>query len=246
VTARSSVRTSAQQLEIGVPSAKAELFRLVDAAKKLSGDQPFRYRFSSAGEPCLRALVYDARDADDGVPPPVKERRLRDQFAMACGNAVGAHLESAARTIGWNTQSEHVFDTSGVRITGSSDILAPKKFVLDVKLVGEKSWARRPHDKHILQVNGYAVADDIPLAGLIYVRGSTIFDAESPEVELDLIEWAASVEIAQDLCATWLQVEQHRRFRTLPERFFGARPDGFPCAWCRHLERCAPPKEEEE
>lgn len=239
-----AVRTSAQ-MELGKVSLQGELHRLLAEASRITGDQPFRYRFSSAGDPCLRSLVYDARDADDGVTQPVKPRRVRDLLAAACGNAVGAHLERAAQQLGWQTQAKHVFETAGIRIEGSSDIKSPGRFVLDVKLVGEKSWARRAHDKHVLQVNGYAVSEDIPLAGLIYVRGSTIFDAESPEVEVDLAEWPASVELAQDLCTVWMQVEQHRRFRTLPDRFPGARPDGFPCGWCRHVERCAPPKQED-
>lgn len=220
---------------------------LVDAmlakARTLTGTQKFRYRFSSAGDPCLRALTYDAFDADDGVPPAESSRRLRDILAMACGNAVGEKLEEAARALGHQTQTPHEFDTGAVRISGRSDV-ADRRVVLDIKLVGERSWSRAPHPKHILQVNGYAVQNDSPAWALLYVRGTTIFDEDSPEVETRLFTERTSLEKAQELVGIWEEVHTHRTLRTLPERVFGAKPDGWPCKWCRHLKRCDPQKEE--
>jgi len=217
---------------------RSALARVLEEARIAGGEQPFRYRFSAAGEPCLRALVYDAQDADDGTRQPEAPRRLRDVLAMKCGNVVGEHLETAAKRIGWITQRRHTFNTGAVQVSGSSDLLLPAVGVLDTKLVGEKSWARRPHAKHKLQANGYSVEADLPFAGLLYVRASTIFDAESPEVEVDLIVWPASVELAQELCGVWESVDMHRKLRTLPERIFDAGPKKFPCGWCRHKHRC--------
>lgn len=214
-------------------------------AKYAGGGRSFRYSFSSAGDPCLRALVYDAQDHDDGTTQPEEPRRLRDVLAMKCGNAVGEHIEQAARQLGWSTQTRHTFSTGAVEVYGSSDLFLPGKLLLDTKLVGEKSWARRPHAKHKLQANGYAVEADIPTAGLLYIRASTIFDEDSPEVEIDLITWPASVELAQELCGVWESVDMHRKLRTLPERPWGASPRRWPCGWCRHLARCGPKEEEE-
>lgn len=217
---------------------------LIEKSKEPQGTQHFRYRFSAAGDPCLRALVYDARDADDGKPPAQGPHRLRDLLAMACGNAVGNHIEEAARRLGYETQKTHAFDTGVVKVRGNSDVAGPP-FVLDVKLVGEKSWARAPHQKHILQVASYAVANDSPRWILLYVRGSTIFDEDSAEVETRIFAGHADVEYAQELCGVWETVDRHRKLRTLPERVFGAKPDGWPCAWCRHLKRCDPQGEEQ-
>jgi len=237
MTAAAEVRTSAPAIDVDAILAKA---------RTLTGAQPFRYRFSSAGEPCLRALVYDAQDADDGKEPPAESRKLSHLLSAVCGTAVGAHLEKAAALLGYETQKAHEFSTGGIVIRGSSDIAAPG-CVLDLKLVGEKKWERvqkEPDLKHLMQVNGYAVQNDSPRWALLYLRGLTIFDG-SEEPETLLHEGAASIELAQVLCGIWEDVEQHRKLRTLPERVFGAKPDGWPCAWCRHLERCAPEREEE-
>jgi hypothetical protein len=216
---------------------------MIRKAQEPQGTQPFRYRFSAAGDPCLRALVYDALDADEGKPPAQGIHRLRDLFAMACGNAVGAHIEHAAKSLGHEVQKSHAFDTGAVKVRGSSDVASPA-FVLDVKLVGEKSWARAPHNKHILQAASYAVANDSPRWILLYVRGSTIFDEDSPEVETRIFAGAADVEYAQELCGIWEMVDRHRKLKSLPERVFGAAPDRWPCSFCRHLTRCDPQAEE--
>lgn len=213
-------------------------------ARELTGQQPFRYRFSTAGDPCLRALVYDAQDADDGHPPSVAPRRLRDVLAIACGNAVGGVLEDAARRLGYETQKPAEFNTGAVRVLGQSDVTDRHRSVCDIKLVGEKSWKHAPHPKHILQANGYAVSHDAPRWVLLYVRGSTIFDDFSGEVETAIFDGPADVEKAQELCGIWESVDSHRKLRTLPERVFGAKPTGWPCGWCRHLKRCAPPEED--
>jgi hypothetical protein len=89
--------------------------------------------------------------------------------------------------------------------------VADPAFVLDVKLVGEKSWARAPHNKHILQAASYAVQNDSPRWILLYVRGSTIFDEESPEVETRIFAGNADVEYAQELCGIWEMVDRHRK-----------------------------------
>jgi hypothetical protein len=227
-----------------LPTDLDAVARMLAKAKEPQGAQAFRYRFSAAGDPCLRALVYDAHDADEGKPPAQGTHRLRDLLAMACGNAVGAHIEEAAKRLGHETQKSHTFDTGAVKVRGSSDVADPA-FVLDVKLVGEKSWARAPHNKHILQAASYAVQNDSPRWILLYVRGSTIFDEDSAEVETRIFAGNADVEYAQELCGIWEMVDRHRKLKTLPERIFGAKPDGYPCAWCRHLDRCAPQGEEQ-
>lgn len=225
-------------------AAGFDINALLAAAMKDHAPQSFRYRFSSAGEPCLRALVYDAQDADAGKPPAFAARRLRDMLAMACGRGVDEQFGAAAKSLGYQVQASHEFKTCGIRVRGNSDIMAPPEIGIDVKLVGEKSWARRPHAKHKLQINGYCVEKDLPRWGLLYIRGSTIFDDGSPEVEWDLITGESSIEMAQELCGVWIEVEQHRKLKTLPERVFGASPTSFPCGWCKHLERCAPEEEQ--
>ncbi len=209
------------------------------AAEPRSRD--FRYSFSGAGDPCLRALVYDAQDADDGKPPAEAKRELSWVLSSACGTAVGALLEESAKALGGRSQVAAEFDTGSVAVRGSLDLTFPG-VVWDFKLVGEKSWAKvekRPDPKHVLQVNGYAVATDAKAWALIYVRGTTIFDG-SPTPEVRIHEGEASVEKAQELCGVWESVETHRRLRTLPERVWEASPDRWPCGWCRHLERCGP------
>lgn len=211
------------------------------ALRAMPRSRPFRYSFSGAGDPCLRALVYDAQDADDGKPPAEGDSEVSWLLSSVCGTAVGDALEKAAKPLGGASQVAAEFDTGSVRVTGSLDLLWPDG-VDDFKLVGEKKWERiqsRPDPKHVLQINGYAVAKDKPRWRLIYIRAVTIFDgSETPEVRVH--EGVASVEKAQELCGVWESVETHRRLRTLPERVWGASPEKFPCGWCRHLERCGP------
>src|SRR5437764_10557135 len=95
------------------PADVAAVAKMIEASKAPQGTQPFRYRFSAAGDPCLRALVYDAQDADEGKPPAQGTRRLRDLLAMACGNAVGSHIEAAARTLAHEVQNSHQFGAGG-------------------------------------------------------------------------------------------------------------------------------------
>lgn len=204
-----------------------------------TGAQPFRYRFSSAGEPCSRALVYDAWDADDGKPPARTPGKLKWMLSAQCGTAVGAFLEAAAQRIGFETQAKHIFDTGAARVEGSSDILTPDA-VIDLKLVGEKKWARiqkKPDQKHVMQVNGYAVESDRPRWVLLYIRACSIFD-DSSELEWRAHSGNADTELAQALCGVWESVETHRKLRTLPERVFDAAPNKYPCGWCRHQSRC--------
>lgn len=213
---------------------------LVQEAERVVNNQPFRYRFSAAGAPCIRALVYDAHDADDGKK---REgfRHLSHALSAACGNAVGEFLEKAGVRLGGERQTRTEFNTGAVRVVGSLD-LADVDCVDDFKLVGEKKWARiqkSPDPAHALQVNGYAVAMDRPRWRLIYVRAVTIFDgSERPEIKE--YPGTADVEAAKDLCAVWEQVDRHRKLRTLPERVFDAGPDKFPCGWCDHKDRCLP------
>lgn len=213
---------------------------LVSEAERVVNTQPFRYRFSKSGAPCVRALVYDAQDADDGKHSE-GFRHLSHLLAAACGNAVGQHMEEAGVRLGGVRQAPAEFDTGAVKVTGRLD-LVDADCVDDFKLVGEKKWSRvatRPDPAHVLQVNGYAVALDRPRWRLIYVRGTTIFDG-SERPEFREYTGTASVELAQELCAVWEVVAHHRALRTLPERVFDAAPDKYPCAWCDHKERCLP------
>lgn len=211
--------------------------------------QPFRYRFSSAGDPCLRALVYDAQDADDGKQPVEGKSEIAWTLSAACGNAVGYALEQAAvETGGFVRQVFAEFDTGSVWVRGDADF-ADRATVYDWKLVGEKKWAKiqsKPDPKHELQIQGYAVALDRKRWALIYVSASSIFEDGAKVPEFIVHEGAASVERAQELCGVWEQVEGHRKLRTLPERVWGASPRRWPCGWCRHLERCGPVEQEQD
>lgn len=224
----------------------AALSRILAAAAE-SKPQPFRYRFSRAGDPCLRALVYDAQDHDDGLPPREGKREASWSLSAAVGTAIGERLERAAVELGgWRRQVPVVFDTGAVQVRGEADLVGPD-VVIDFKVAGEKKWhrvQRAPDEAHVLQVNGYAVALDRPRWALCYVRAISIHDG-SATPELRVHEGVASVELAQQLCSTWESVEQHRKLRTLPDRVWGASPHRWPCGWCRHLERCGPTEEEE-
>lgn len=226
--------------------------RILAETEKIDGARPFRYGFSNAGEPCLRALVYDAQDADAGKPPASKPMKLKHRLTAVCGTAVGSRIEEGARRLGFVTQARHVFETGAIAVHGSSDILA-RTAVVDIKLVGEKKWKRiqkTPDGKHVLQVNGYAVQADRPRWVLLYVRALSIFadpddlGGDDDQLQIKVHAGDASIDLAQDLCGVWEQVDQHRKLRTLPERVWGADPDKFPCHWCSHLERCNPQKEE--
>ena len=213
--------------------------RIITSAFLVNGAQPFRYRFSSAGEPCLRALVYDAFDHDDGLQPAIGNGKLKWNLSAVCGTAVGERIEAGAKAIGLLTQQAHEFDTGAVRVKGSSDIVAPDA-IIDIKLVGEKKWSKiekKPDPKHVLQVNGYAVSADKTRWILFYVRACSIFD-DAPELEYRLHAGDSNIEMAQELCGVWEQVDSHRKLRTLPERMFEAAPNKFPCGWCRHQSRC--------
>lgn len=211
--------------------------------------QPFRYRFSSAGEPCVRALVYDAQDADDGKAPVEAKSEAAWSLSNACGHAIGYALEQAAVEMGGFVRQVFAeFDTGQVWVRGDAD-LADRETVYDWKLVGEKKWAKiqgKPDPKHELQIQGYAVALDRKRWALIYVRALSIFEEGAKVPEFKIHEGAASVEKARELCGVWETVDSHRKLRTLPERPWGASPHRWPCAWCRHLERCAPPEEEKD
>jgi hypothetical protein len=220
--------------------------RVFAKAKVTPGTRPFRYSFSGAGDPCLRTLCYDAQDADAGLPPAEGNRELSWILSSACGTAIGEVLERAGVALGGVSQQLAEFDTGGIKVRGSLD-LAGRECVLDFKLVGEKKWAKvakGPDDKHKLQVNGYAVATDRPRWGLVYIRAVSIFDGEHTTPELRIHEGEASVELAQQLCGVWEEVERHRSLRTLPERVWGASPHRWPCGWCRHANRCGPAEEE--
>lgn len=211
--------------------------------------QPFRYRFSKAGEPCVRALVYDAHDADDGKPPAESKSEITWTLSSACGNAIGYALEQAAVESGEFVRQVYAeFDTGQVWVRGDAD-MADRETAYDWKLVGEKKWAKIQKSAdagHVLQVNGYAVALDRKRWVLIYIRASSIFEEGAKVPEFKTYEGEASAEKARELCGVWETVDSHRKLRTLPERVWGASPDRWPCGWCRHLERCAPPAEEQD
>jgi len=220
--------------------------RVFEQYRNAPRSRSFRYSFSGAGETCLRSLVYDAHDADDGKPPAVSKGEVSWSLSAACGTAVGDALEAAGLLLGYRSQVRALFDTGAIKVMGNGDTTTDD-IQIDWKVVGENKWERiqkQPDDKHRLQVNGYAVALDRPRWALVYLRGITIYDgSKTPEVKIHAGE--ASVELAQDLCGVWESVETHRKLRTLPERVFEAAPDKFPCGWCRHQSRCLTQSPEE-
>ena len=233
-------------LKQGLETARSILDRIFARAVQQK-PQPFRYRFSSAGDPCLRALAYDALDADAGLPPTDGARKLTWALSATCGTAVGEHLERAAVDLGgFIRQCYAEFDTGGVWIKGEAD-LADRWTLFDFKLVGEPAWEKiesKPNPKHVGQVNGYAVALGRKRWVLFYIRATSIFDGKHEVPEARIYEGEASVEKARDLCSVWEEVERLRASKTLPERVWGASPLRWPCGWCRHLQRCGPTEEE--
>lgn len=231
--------------ECQVVPARAVVQAIMAEYQRGNDQRAFRYSFSGAGDPCLRALVYDAQDHDDNAPPAVGRREVSWSLSAVCGTAVGDALEKAGMRLGFTSQKRAHFDTGAIRVDGSTDTVTPD-LVLDWKLAGEKKWERvrsKPDPKHQLQVNAYAVALDKPRWALCYVRAVTIFDGSTtPEVKVH--EGAADVALAQDLCGIWEQVDHHRKLRTLPERVFEAAPDKYPCSWCSHQARCLTGPEE--
>jgi hypothetical protein len=212
----------------------AVLYATLKAATE--GLRPFRYSFSGAGNPCARALVYEARRHDAGLPPH-GAREVKHAMAAACGNAVGELLEAGCHKLGWDTQAPVIMN-GAVRVTGTLDVIAPG-FVLDWKLVGEKSWKRAvkaPSDKHVTQVNGYAHAKGEPSWVLAYLRATSIF--KPGELEWRIYNGETDPIAAKALVGTWAEVDAHRKAKTLPERPEAFSPAGFPCGWCNFKTEC--------
>lgn len=227
---------------------KVDVAELVEAAlaeyAKASA-QPFRYRFSKGGEPCLRALVYDALEADEGKDS-AEEYSLKGALASAFGKTFHEFMQAGAVKLGHGVELKVRFDTGAVEVLGSLDWKPSQQVVIDFKCVGENTWskvARKPLPKHVLQVSSYAVAEDAPFAGILYFDGGAVFRKGPVEREaFRLYVFPAEVEQAQQLCAVWEDVDAHRKLKTLPERPWGASKDSWPCSFCRHREQCQPPE----
>lgn len=171
-------------------------------------------RFSTALG-CLRAHVYDFRLLDAGEWPAVIDRPARWNFAAMAGSAIGWLIESAAERLGAKTQHAAVLDG----IHGDLDIEWPEE-IWDLKWSGDYAWRKArqgPNEKHVAQVNAYAVARKKPRWALIYLPLHQLGRGET----LDWIAWpgAADAEKARrDVNERWAEVELHRLNGTLPER----------------------------
>lgn len=171
-------------------------------------------RFSAALG-CLRSHVYDFRLLDKGQWPEVIDRPARWNFAAIVGDALGGRIEAAARKLGARTQSSVTLDGIG----GNLDIEWEDE-VSDLKWVGEYAWreARKaPNEKHVGQVNAYAVAKKKPRWSIVYLPIHMLGKGEN----LEFIIWPGEADpkkAAADISARWALVEQHRAAGTLPER----------------------------
>jgi hypothetical protein len=223
---------------------------ILRAAAKLGHErqqQPFRYRFSSAGDHCKRKLVFAAQDEADGLPSPEQAPTIKRVIQAAVGNAVGAMLEEGAKAIGLETQKVVTADGATVKITGALDILRPGLLVVDVKTVSDPAWSRLrygPQEKHVVQVNGYAVYEHVPRWALWYIRLSDAFrKTKDNTIGQRLFEGDADPAAAhRDIVGTWEDVDAHVAMGTvppIPEEFLR---DQFPCGWstgaCAYYGRC--------
>lgn len=197
----------------------------------------FRFRFSAAGDPCLRALVLDARDG----PRPIKE--IKHALANVCGTAVGDLLEEGCAKLGWKVQKEAVLVSDDVEVSGKLDVQGPG-FVLDWKLVGENAWKRvqrEPNSKHVFQCNGYSKAVVEPRWVLAYLRATSIF--KPGELEWRIYSGSTSTDLAKQLVNVWAKVQTHMTAGTLPDRDASFSRERFPCGggttWqCAHFAKC--------
>jgi hypothetical protein len=228
----------------------ALLQEIVASATKLAHDkqqQAFRYRFSSAGDHCRRKLVYDAQDAADGLPQTGEVPPLKRVIQAAVGTAVGELLEAGAQRLGLQTQQRVTADGARVEISGSLDIHSPDDLVVDIKTVSDPAWSRLrygPQEKHVVQVNGYAVYTKAPRWALWYVRLSDAFRrTDNNEIGQRVFEGQADPDFAQrTIVEAWEDVDAHVAMGTVPARDPAFLRDRFPCGWstgaCVHFSRC--------
>lgn len=171
-------------------------------------------RFSTALG-CLRSHVYDFRLLDKGQWPEVIDRPARWNFAAMAGSSIGWLIESAAERLGAKTQ--HAAELDGIH--GDLDIEWPDA-IWDLKWSGDYAYReakKAPNEKHVAQVNAYAVARGKKKWALIYLPLAQLGKGES-------LEWIAHDGVADpkkaaaDISARWSLVEQHRAAGTLPER----------------------------
>lgn len=211
---------------------------ILDAALVAANErqQTFRYRVSSAGDPCERALAYDAR-AGKGRPTA----DVRYVLAQACGTAVGEVLEAGCSKLGMKVQEKVVLGgPEDVFVSGTLDVRA-EGYVLDWKVVGKKSWrriAKEPDPKHVLQVNAYCAATKEPAWALAYLNGASIFD----ELEWRIFRGKADPLAGQRVLSTWRLVDWHHKNGTLPARPDNFSMSSFPCGWngggCTYRDTC--------
>jgi hypothetical protein len=223
-----------------------EMKRLVRAAMDSYVQQEPRPRFSKGGEPCSRRLVYDLLRKKNGEPPADRPDTAKGYLASAIGEAVHRALQAGAVRLGHGVEVPAEFDTGAVRVTGSSDWLTLGKpefvdAVRDFKCVGEPTWERvahRPKPEHVIQVNGYAVAQDAPLWVIIYIRGVSLFLRGIDFPQTRIYHGTPDVEMAKDLCAKWEDVVGCVATEELPERIWGADAKKWPCMFCPHKRVC--------
>lgn len=229
----------------------ADLFKAAIAAEPPG--QMARPRFSKMGEPCMRRLVYDLRLADAGLPENRGFRTIKGVLASAIGTVVHQVLQRGCVAMGHEVEKPAEFDTGHVRITGSLDWRVPGSMLTgeeipansvgDFKIVSDKKWSKiqaRPDPAHVMQVNGYALADDAPTWFILYLRGGSFFEEDEdwrePKIDYLVHAGPTDIELAKDGCHTWEEVQTHRVLNTLPERPFGATPERWPCLLCPHAK----------
>jgi hypothetical protein len=189
------------------------MYALMQECRKAPTQTPHE-RFSTALG-CLRSHVYDFRLLDEGKWPAIVDRPARWNFAAMTGSAVGWLIESAAERLGAKTQHATVLDG----IHGDLDIEWPDS-IWDLKWSGDYAWReakKRANEKHVGQVNAYAVARNKPRWALIYLPIAQLGKGEA--LEYVIHEGAADAEKArQDVTDRWAEVRKHREAGTLPER----------------------------
>jgi hypothetical protein len=199
--------------------------------------QTFRYRFSSAGGPCIRMLCFEALGAKNEM------KDVRHGLMAALGQAAGNFFEAGNKKLGWTTQEHVELPDCEVLVAGSLDA-ADAETVLDYKLVNDKQWKRvatAPRFKDQFQVNAYAVSTKRPFWALAYLRGSSIFDQGS-KLDWKIFSGKAEPGLAASMALIWERVDEHTKAKTLPPIPADFKADRFPCGWktgaCPHFKEC--------
>jgi hypothetical protein len=185
--------------------------------------QAFRYRFSSAGGACLRALVYESRGAPRQIP------NLKQALAAACGTAVGEVMEAGAARLGWKAQEYVELPDCDVLVSGHLDC-ADEDRVVDFKVVKTKRWKwllkNGPSFQYVMQCSAYATSSGRKEWALAYLRGTSIYDDGE-------LEWKIYA-----MGKIWERVDAHAQAGTLPPIPSGFEKTRFPCGWCASKEEC--------